>query len=116
MYHPKGKQPPSHLLQQRRDLLAYLESSITEISNSCMPSAQQPMTFLECPYHKDSEPHILLDIKMKTELVCEELDDAQIIDEKCYAPLYETSTTVHGNGENKQVTIYNTVYDLNNFR
>jgi len=70
-----------------------------------MPSAKQPMTFLECPYHEDSEPHILLDIKNKSELVCEELDDPQMIDEKHYGPLYEESATVHGNSKGKCVIL-----------
>jgi len=71
-----------------------------------MPSAKLPMTFLECPYHENSDPHILLDIRKKKELVCEILDDAQIVDEKYYASLYEPCAAPYGSSED----IYNIYY------
>ena len=64
------------LLQQRRQLLMHLECSVAEVCKCCMPSAQTPLTCLECPLHgeddKDYTPHVILDISKKEYLMCHE--------------------------------------------
>ena len=91
--HHESRQPPDDLLKQRQDLLSFLTSSIKELSKPHMPDPKLPVTCLECPYHEDDLPHIPLDIKVKKELVCNIGKDVQIIDQKCYIPLYESVTS-----------------------
>ena len=87
-------QPPSDvlpvLLQQRRQLLMHLESSIAEVSKCCMPSAKPPVTCLECPLHKEEcTPHVLLDINNKDILLCHTRQSATAIPEEFYILLYQ---------------------------
>ena len=79
------------LLQQRRELVTYLESSVAEISKGCMPSAKPPLTCLECSLHdEDYTPHIVLDINKKDILVCHEnLSSVELVPEKSYFLLYQ---------------------------
>ena len=89
-------QPPSDilpvLLQQRRQLLTYLESSVVEISKCCMPSAKPPVTCLECPLHQeDFNPHIILDINKNSVLICHKMILATSVPEKYYILLYQGS-------------------------
>ena len=51
LHHPPSEMLPV-LLQQRRQLLIYLESSVAEVSKCCMPSALPLLTCLECPLHE----------------------------------------------------------------
>ena len=80
------------LLQQRRQLLAYLETSMVEVSKCCMPSAEPPVTCLECPLHKeDCTPHVLLDINNREVLVCHERGVLVTpLPEKSYILLYNS--------------------------
>ena len=80
------------LLNQRRELLVHLNSSIAEVCKSVMPSADPPQTFLECPVcdNKDCLPHIKLDINANKYLVCLLQDDTVKIDEKYYLLLFES--------------------------
>ena len=80
------------LLQQRRQLLAYLETSIVEVSKCCMPSAEPPVTCLECPLHEeDCTPHVLLDINNREVLVCHERGVLVTpLPEKSYILLYNS--------------------------
>ena len=90
-----SRQPPSDmlpvLLQQRRQLVTYLESSVAEISKGCMPSAKPPLTCLECPLHdEDYTPHIVLDINKKDILVCHKnLLSVELVPERSYILLYQ---------------------------
>ena len=80
------------LLQQRRQLVIYLESSIIDISKCCMPSAKPPVTCLECPLHEgDRTPHIVMDINTTVEpdLVCHEEVLVNPIPEESYILLYQ---------------------------
>ena len=78
------------LLQQRRQLLIYLESCITEVSKCCMPSAKPPVTCLECPFHEgDCTPHVVLDINEEKVLVCYQKLLAPVIPEEFYMLLYK---------------------------
>ena len=78
------------LLQQRRQLLVYLESSVAEVSKSCMPSAKLPVTCLECPFHEGNcTPHIALNINEKKILVCYQKLLAPVVPEESYILLYE---------------------------
>jgi len=81
------------LLEQRRQLLTYLESSVVEISKYCMPSAKPPVTCLECPLlHEDnSTPHIVLDINKKDVLMCQKMLLATPVPEESYILLYQGS-------------------------
>ena len=79
------------LLQQRRQLLAYLESSVAEISRCCMPSATPPVTCLECPLHSgDCIPHVRLNINKKDDLMCYEASLATPVPEVSYILLYQS--------------------------
>lgn len=82
-------------LDQRRELLAHLNSSIVEIYKSIMPSADPPQSFLECPVcdKENQQPHIKLDINKKKRLVCQMEEDAIEIDVKHYLLLFEPSPT-----------------------
>ena len=78
------------LLQQRRKLLNHLEYSIVEVSKCCMPSAQPPVTCLECPLHeKACTPHVVLDINKKGVLMCHEKLLATPVPEEHYILLYQ---------------------------
>ena len=78
------------LLQQRRQLLIYLESSVAEVSKCCMPSAKPPVTCLECPLHEENTiPHVVLDINKKKNLVCHIQQLATVISEEFYVLLYQ---------------------------
>ena len=98
-------QPPSDklpvLLQQRRNLVQYLESSIAEISKSCMPSAEPPVTCLECPLsHEDnSVPHIPLDINKEEVLVCHESLIVAHLPVESYILLFKPSITLQESGK-----------------
>ena len=98
-------QPPSDklpvLLQQRRNLVQYLESSIAEISKSCMPSAEPPVTCLECPLsHEDNYvPHIPLDINKEEVLVCHESLIVAHLPVGSYILLFKPSITLQESGE-----------------
>ena len=78
------------LLQQRRQLLTHLKSSVAEISKCCMPSAQPPVTCLECPLHEEEcTPHVVLDIDIKDVLICHEKLLATPVPEQAYLLLYQ---------------------------
>ena len=78
------------LLQQRRQLLNYLESSVAEVSKCCMPSAKPPVTCLECPLHEqDCMPHVVLNIHKKDVLICHNSLLATVISEEFYILLYQ---------------------------
>ena len=78
------------LLQQRRQLLTHLKSSVAEISKCCMPSAQPPVTCLECPLHEEEcMPHVVLDIDKKDDLICHEKLLATPVPEQAYVLLYQ---------------------------
>ena len=100
-----NKKPPSDqlpiLLDQRRELLAHLNSSIVEIYKSVMPSADPPQTYLECPVcdKEDCHPHIKLDVNKRKCLVCIMQDDTVEIDAKYYLLLFEPSLTPHKSGK-----------------
>ena len=100
-----NKTPPSDqlpiLLNQRRELLVHLNSSVAEIYKSVMPSADPPQSFLECPVcnKEDCQPHIELDINKKKCLVCLMQDDTVEIDEKHYLLLFEPSLTPRKSGK-----------------
>ena len=88
-HHPPSDMLPV-LLQQRRQLLTYLESSVGEVSKCCMPSAKPPVTCLECPLHeRDCMPHVVLDINKKDILVCHNRQLATVISEEFYILLYQ---------------------------
>ena len=89
-----SNQPPSDLLpvllQQRQQLLIYLESSIIEVSKCCMPSAKPPVTCLECPLHKEEcTPHVALNIDKKDILLCYKKQLATAIPKESYILLYQ---------------------------
>ena len=92
---PSSSESLELLLQQRKNLLRYLESSIAEISKSCMPSAELPVTCLECPlsHEDDCIPHIRLDINNKDTLVCLESLIVTHIPVESYALLFEPFTS-----------------------
>ena len=78
------------LLQQRQQLLTYLESSVAEVSKCCMPSPKPPVTCLECPLHEfDCMPHVVLNINTKDILVCHNRQMATVISEEFYILLYQ---------------------------
>ena len=80
----------SVLLQQRRQLLTFLESSVAEVSKCCMPSAKPPVTCLECPLHeRDCMPHVVLNINKMDILVCHNRPLSTVISEKFYILLYQ---------------------------
>jgi len=80
------------LLQQRQQLLTYLESSVIEISKCCMPSTKPPVTCLECPLHEeDCIPHVVLDINKKDVLMCHKKLLATPVPEESYILLYQGS-------------------------
>jgi len=80
------------LLQQRRQLLTYLESSVFEISKCCMPSAKPPVTCLECPLHEENcTPHVVLNINKKDILMCHKKILATPVPEEFYILLYQGS-------------------------
>jgi len=56
-----------------------------------MSESKLPMTFLECPYHENGDPHIELDIEKKQELFCTIESDVKRIDKMYYEPLYESA-------------------------
>ena len=88
-HHPPSEMLPV-LLQQRRQLLIDLESSVAEVSKCCMPSALPPLTCLECPLHeKECTPHVVLDINQRDVLVCHNMQLAKRIPEKFYVLLYQ---------------------------
>jgi len=82
-----------HLLQQRQELLEYLETSITEVNKFFMPSAQKPIAHLECPFDHEQNcpPHLKLNIKEKSLLICQcnKRRIAEIVPEVCYIQLFE---------------------------
>ncbi|XP_065905734.1 uncharacterized protein [Dysidea avara] len=85
-----SRQPPTDLLQQRQDLLAFLTSSIKELSSPHMPESKLPVTCLECPFHEDDPPHIKLDINRREDLVCNFGSTVQLVDEKYYAAIFDS--------------------------
>ena len=93
VHHRESRQPPDYLLKQRQDLLGFLATSIKELSKPHMPDSKLPVTCLECPYHDDDLPHILLDITKADVLVCNLGSSVQLIDEKYYMSLYESTTS-----------------------
>jgi len=93
--HPPSDQLPI-LLQQRRELLAYLESSIADIYKSCTPSAEPPVTCLECPLHHEEEncpPHVRLNINNNKTLVCKIRRKVASVPKEHYLLLFEPSLT-----------------------
>ena len=88
--HPSDMLPI--LLQQRRQLLIHLESSVAEVTKCCMPSAKPPVTCFECPLHKEEyTPHVVIDISKRDVLVCHEELLATPIPEDYYILLYQGS-------------------------
>ena len=78
------------LLQQRQQLLTYLESSVVEISKCFVPSAKPPVTCLQCPLHEEEfVPHVVIDINQKDILICHESILANEVPEECYILLYQ---------------------------
>jgi len=101
--HRDSQLPLPDLLKQRQDLLAFLASSIKELSKPHMPESKLPVTCLECPYHEDDLPHIELDVNRKENLVCDFGSSVQQIDEKHYAAIFESVLTPQKTSKFKQI-------------
>lgn len=73
-------------------LLSFIKDALDEICNFCLPSAQKPVGYLECPFnHKDGEvPHLLLnEISMESITFCKVMDT--LVPEEYYAPLFRSN-------------------------
>ena len=67
------KQEQLVMLEQRQDLLAHLKKSINKVHTIYIPSAKDPIAYIECPLqHEEScSPHVRLnDISEEKEVYC----------------------------------------------
>ncbi|XP_065897157.1 uncharacterized protein [Dysidea avara] len=61
------------MLKHRNELVAHLQCCVSEVHHSCIPSAEKPIAYLECPliHEPDYPPHIQLDqINDTDEVLC----------------------------------------------
>jgi len=74
-----------HLWQQRWDLLQkHLHSFILDAHKRCIPNAQQPIAYIECP-EKDCTPHICLDtLTTDTDIWCTKVNPKKLIPRDTY--------------------------------
>ena len=58
-----NKQQLEQMLNHRQELIEHLKQCIRSVHVSCIPSAQQPIAYLECPldHNPGFPPHIPLD-------------------------------------------------------
>ena len=54
------------------DLLDFIQKALIEICDCCIPSAQKPVCYLECPFdHDDKGPHLLFnEISDESGIIC----------------------------------------------
>jgi len=81
------------MLGQRQELLSCLKASLHEICQICIPSARQPIEYLECPLEHDDNfmPHIRLGgINASDDVFCSK-SDCKIIPKKAYLMLLTTN-------------------------
>ena len=65
------KQEQLVMLEQRKDLLVHLKKSINEVHSDYIPSATQPIGYIECPlqHEENCSPHVRLADISETEKV-----------------------------------------------
>jgi len=81
------------MLKHRKELVSHLKSCVAEVHNSCIPSAEKPIAYLECPlaHEPDYLPHIRLDkVNDIDEVLCRPSNN-QPISKEAYILLYRAS-------------------------
>jgi len=80
------------MLGQQQELLSHLKVSIHEICHVCIPSARQPIGYLECPLEHDKShgPHVQLDsITTSSDISCSK-SECQNVPKEAYMLLLTT--------------------------
>ncbi|XP_065884558.1 uncharacterized protein [Dysidea avara] len=80
------------MLEQRQELLSYLKESLNVIHQMYIPSARQPIAYLECPLHHDDNclPHVRLNsINTSNDVFCSK-SECQAVPKKAYMLLLTT--------------------------
>ena len=82
------------MLGQRQELLSHLKVSLHEICQMYIPSARQPIGYIECPLEHDKKclPHVRLNsITASNDVFCPR-SDCKIVPKKAYMMLLATVT------------------------
>ena len=80
------------MLEQRQELLSHLKESLTVIHQMYIPSARQPIGYLECPVDHDDNclPHVRLNnINTSNDVFCSK-NECKIVPKKAYMLLLTT--------------------------
>lgn len=88
-----SEQQLKEMLTHRQELIEHLKVCIADVHESCIPSAQCPIAYLECPFDHglDIFPHIPLEnISVTTDLLCRRGQN-QLIPKETYILLFKTS-------------------------
>ena len=81
------------MLEQRQGLLAHLKEAIHEVHHTYIPSAKNPIGYVECPLQHEEGclPHVRLDdISEVKDILCSR-NAGQIVPRKSYMLLLTTS-------------------------
>ena len=81
------------MLGQRQELLSHLKVSLHEICQMYIPSARQPIGYIECPLEHDKKclPHVRLNSITANDVFCPR-SDCKIVPKKAYMMLLTTVT------------------------
>ena len=88
-----SKQQLEEMLTHRQDLVEHLKQCISDVHKSCIPSAQHPIAYLECPFkhEPDFPPHIPLDeINVTNDVLCRQSQNRPLPVETYYQ-LFKTA-------------------------
>ena len=81
------------MLTHRQELVEHLKHCISDVHNTCIPSAQHPIAYLECPFKHEPNfpPHIPLDeIDVTKDVLCRQSHNRPLPKE-AYSLLFQTS-------------------------
>ena len=81
------------MLEQCKDLLSHLKKSISEVHSNSIPSAKQPIAYIECPLsHEEScMPHVRLEDISKSERVHCSKNEGKIVPPEAYMMLLQAT-------------------------
>ena len=82
------------MLTHRQELVKHLRQCISDVHESCIPSAQHPIAYLECPFEHEPgfPPHIPLDeISVSNDVLCRQSQN-QPLPIESYILLFNSSS------------------------
>lgn len=116
---PRQQSPSEQQLQEmlthRQELIEHLKQCIKDVHNSCIPSAQHPIAYLDCPFdhQPDTSPHIPLDeVSVAEDVLCR-LNQNRPIPKDAYILLVKASICDGNTSNDTHESMIDALYELN---